>query len=108
MDELEMLRHSFEPEMLIGNNAIFCEKCKKLSPETIKTTKILKLPSYLIVTLNRFKFEQVGVKLTTPVKIHTQIDSKILTQNKAVAPSNYNLYAVLVHIVRDFGWIFRV
>jgi len=98
MDELEMLKHSFEPEMLIGNNAILCEKCKKLSPETIKTTKILKLPSYLIVTLNRFKFEKVGVKLTTPVKIHTQIDSKILTQNKSVAPSSYNLYAVLVHI----------
>jgi len=96
LDELEMIRKGFEPEVLA--EGIQCEKCKKVTPKTLKTTKLLKLPSYLIITLNRFKFEKVGVKLTTPVKIYQQIDSKQIVQDKDISSSQYNLYAVLVHI----------
>jgi ubiquitin carboxyl-terminal hydrolase 9/24 len=53
---LEGLRTFVEGEMLEGENAYYCEQCKK-KVNTLKRVCLKKLPNHLVFVLKRFEFD---------------------------------------------------
>ena len=55
---LKMLEYYFKSEHFTDDNKFFCEKCNKYTKNARKRTDIEKLPPFLIITLNRLKFDK--------------------------------------------------
>jgi len=61
-DMLKMINSYYQEEEFSDTNKYYCENCKFHSALAIKKSKPIVLPEYLIVTLNRFLFDQQAQK----------------------------------------------
>jgi len=102
-DMLKMIKNSHQEEEFTDadKNQFYCETCKKLSPLAIKKSKPLVLPEYLILTLNRFQFDQQTQhrsKICSHVNIYEFFDFKNIFEHLAKSEGTaYSMYAIVVH-----------
>ena len=109
----EGLEKFIESEVLEGDNAYFCEQCKR-KVNTIKRVVIKKLPNHLMFVLKRFEFDFDTfnkVKLNDFYEFPKTINMRPYTiyQNGAACPHDpdyfqYKLAGVIIHLgVADAG-----
>ena len=104
-DLISLIASVFETEIFEGQNKYFCDTCKELSELTTKTSKITKIPEFLIITLNRFYFDVAQnqrSKICDPVIVPDEFDfQEIFIKNSQIRDGNhqYYLYSLIVHIV---------
>ena len=105
-DLMKMIARFFEPDSFEGVTSLNCDFCRKKSLLTTQMTELTKLPPYLVISLNRFYFdegEQRGSKILTFVDIYPYIDFKdILKYQVSAQNTQYQLYAIIVHKVTFF------
>jgi len=82
-----------EPEMLLGQNQIYCNSCKCLSNATT-ANKIYTSPEVLTIILNRGKGLEFDVNFEYPSEL--DIDKYILDKTKR--NNKYELICVLTHL----------
>ena len=106
-----MIKSSYSEEEFTDKNKFFCNKCKKLSDLSIKSTQLKLIPEYLIITLNRFYFDQKATsrfKICDHVQIYEKFDFKdIFGHLKFVENTAYKMYAIVVHSVKFFTYFNR-
>lgn len=97
-DQIEMIKREYESEAF--EKEVDCENCKTKSALMIRATDINKLPPYLIILLNRFKYvEQKEIKIFDYCQIYEYLNLRdILKDQKHLEDSEYVLYAVIVHV----------
>lgn len=109
----EGLSKFIESEILEGDNAYFCERCKR-KVNTIKRVVIKKLPNHLMFVLKRFEFDFDTfnkVKINDFYEFPIMIDMKPYTiyQNCEKTPYEddyfqYKLSGVIIHLgIADAG-----
>ena len=92
----DMLQASFNDEIFSGDNSYFCERCNARVEQAVKRSRLMNVPEYLIVTLNRFYFDRATLtrmKLLTPVSIpiDLSIDSSLFNDPSGRDPLLYDL-----------------
>lgn len=109
----EGLAKFIESEILEGDNAYFCDSCKK-KVNTIKRVVIKKLPNHIMFVLKRFEFDFDTfnkVKINDFYEFPVSIDMKPYTiyQNDDAPPYDteyfqYKLAGVIIHLgIADAG-----
>ena len=105
-DLLKMIKSSYSEEEFTDKNKFFCDVCKKLSELSIKHTQLILLPEYLIITLNRFYFDQKSTsrrKICDHVQLYENFDFKNILEHQIKSESTaYKMYAIIVHSVIFF------
>ncbi|KAF9542414.1 Ubiquitin carboxyl-terminal hydrolase 35 [Mortierella hygrophila] len=79
-----------------NNNMYHCDKCHALRAAT-RYTMLASLPTNLIVTLNRFRFDvqrSRRIKINTPIRLAESIQIKVQDGHDL---QEYELYAVVIH-----------
>ena len=101
-----MIKSSYSEEEFTDTNKFFCNNCKKLSELSIKSTHLQLIPEYLIITLNRFYFDQKTssrFKICDHVQIYEYFDFKNIFEHlRNQENTAYKMYAIVVHSVRFF------
>lgn len=102
----EALKGFIEGEILDGDNAYFCETCRK-KVRTLKRLCIKHLPNILIVVLKRFEFNYDSmkkIKVNDYCSFPTELDMRKFTAEhlagKELMPNDYyefKLRGVVVH-----------
>lgn len=109
----EGLAKFIESEVLEGDNAYFCEQCKR-KVNTIKRQVIKKLPNHIMFVLKRFEFDFETfnkVKINDFYEFPEQIDMKPYTVYQDIPSDNiepeyfqYKLAGVIIHLgIADAG-----
>ena len=100
-----MMLDFVKPEEFKDQNQYFCEKCKKLSELTMKTTILKKLPPILLVTASRFCFDaKLGArrKICHHLKEYLEFNVKdVFGIEGELGKENYSLFAVIIHSVSN-------
>jgi len=98
-----MIAKAFEPDSFEEESSVECEYCKKKSLLTTQMTEIKRLPPYLVISLNRFYFnqgEQKGTKILNFVDIYSYLDFKDILKDQILDQhTRYQLYSIIVHKV---------
>ncbi|KAG0303106.1 Ubiquitin carboxyl-terminal hydrolase 35 [Linnemannia gamsii] len=79
-----------------NNNMYHCDKCQALRAAT-RYTMLASLPTNLIVSLNRFRFDvqrSRRIKINTPIRLAESIQIKV---QDGQGLQGYELYAVVIH-----------
>ncbi|KAG0285295.1 Ubiquitin carboxyl-terminal hydrolase 35 [Linnemannia gamsii] len=79
-----------------NNNMYYCNKCQALRVAT-RYTMLASLPTNLIVSLNRFRFDvqrSRRIKINTPIRLAESIQIKMQDGHEL---QGYELYAVVIH-----------
>ncbi|KAG9062939.1 Ubiquitin carboxyl-terminal hydrolase 35 [Linnemannia hyalina] len=79
-----------------NNNMYHCDKCHALRAAT-RYTMLASLPTNLIVTLNRFRFDvqrSRRIKINTPIRLAESIQIKVQDGHDL---QEYELYSVVIH-----------
>ena len=82
-----------EPEMLFGQNQIYCNSCNRLSNAST-SNKIFTSPEVLTIILNRGKGLQFDVNFEYPLSL--DIDNYVM--DKSQGNNKYELIGVLTHL----------
>jgi ubiquitin C-terminal hydrolase len=99
-DLLKMIKQSFQEEQFSDQNRYFCDVCKKKTDLTVKRSRLQYLPEYLIITLNRFAYNQHTQsrnKISTYVNIYEYFDFKNIFEYPFNSGTAYKMYAVVIH-----------
>jgi len=92
----DCIKECFKDEILSGDNQIYCNKCKKMSNSTNRTT-IYKAPNVLILILNRGRGNsfECEIKFSSKEILDLSLYNNIIRQD---SPKQYNLFGVISHI----------
>lgn len=103
-----MLAKEFSPEEMKEKDKYFCNNCNDYTPLAIKQAFLSNFPNYLILTMNRFWFDfklQKRNKVMKTVEIPLSLNLQPYVK-KGTTSLDYELYAILIHKVRFFAYIF--
>lgn len=101
---MDLVANSLGDEVFEGDNLYHCSICDKRVPRAVKSQSIASLPSYMIVTVNRFYFDRDTKrkeKICKPVQILPAIE----LQN-----CEYTLQSIVIHAGKssNFGHYYTV
>jgi len=105
-DIQESLDSFIQEQTLAGDDAYFCEKCKK-KVRAVKQVSFKNLPQYLIFGLNRFEYDiyrNMRIKVNDYYEFSQELDLKPYIREYLLDPNNvaddqyhYQLKGVVIH-----------